>query len=398
MTENRAGVHIGTCASGLAVAEVMTVVREEAPGGEGIRKSSLGTTNPNFAGITRVIGTESEVLPGGASAAVSALESAWLVALRRTPKRVVLTDGSDPRVVAAAAWLAAGGGVRPVLLAEEAEVARSAKEAGVELSGSVEVLTPAAAFEIPSLREVFEEALRGRPLSLGVVTERRQDPLYLGAAAVRSGHADACVGGSTRPSADVLRAALTILGQASDAQCVTSSFLMVLEDGRILSYGDCAVLPEPDAEQLAEVAVATSATYATLTGREPKVAMLSFSTKGSAEGRRVSVVREAVRMTSARAPTLCLDGELQADAALDVAVASRKAPNSPVAGSANVLIFPNLDAGNIGYKLTERLANARAIGPLLQGLTAPMNDLSRGCSTDDVRAVVLASAVLACGP
>ncbi|MHB1711453.1 MAG: phosphotransacetylase [Acidimicrobiales bacterium] len=333
--------------------------------------------------------------PDGASAALSAIESRWLARLQQEPRRVVLTDGDDPRVVAAAVRLARDGGVDPVVLADEAGVARVAEDAGVDLPGSVEILAPEAAFEIPRIREAFEDAHHGRALPPDVVTERRRDALFLGAAAVRSGYAHACVGGSTRPSADVLRAALTILGPARDAHCVTSSFLMVLDDGRVLSFGDCAVLPEPDAEQLAEVALATSATFTALTGVEPKVALLSFSTKGSAEHRRVSTVREAVQIAGARSPHLCLDGELQADAALDIVVAKTKSPGSPVAGEANVLIFPNLDAGNIGYKLTERLGHARALGPLLQGLAAPMNDLSRGCSAGDVRAVALASALLA---
>lgn len=330
----------------------------------------------------------------GARAALSALESQWLVALRVTPQRVVLTDGADPRVVAAAERLAAEGGVTPILLADPAEVAAAVELAGVALPSSVEVLAVEAAIEISSLRHELDDALgRWRPPP-GVAAVCRRDPLYLGAAAVRCGYAHACVAGATRSSADVLRAALTVIGMADDARWVTSSFLMALEDGRLMSFGDCAVIPEPDSSQLAEIAMATSATYARLTDAEPVVALLSFSTKGSAEDRRVTVVREAVEIVSKRSPDLLLDGELQADAALDAAVAEVKAPGSPVAGRANVLIFPNLDAGNIAYKLTQRLARAQAVGPLLQGLSAPMNDLSRGCSAGDITAVSLASAVL----
>lgn len=330
----------------------------------------------------------------GASIALATLEAQWLATLQRAPKRVVLADGDDPRAVSAANQLAADGGVDPVLLADEVEVARVAEDIGVDLPRSVEILAPEAAFENLDIREAFQDALEGRSIPLDVMAERRWDPLYLGAAAVRSGYAHACLGGSTRPSAHVLRAALSILGPAGDAHCVTSSFLMVLDDGRVLSFGDCAVLPEPDAEQLAEVAIATSTTFTTLTGIMPKVALLSFSTKGSAAHRSVAVVREAVRIAAARSPHLCLDGELQADAALDMTVAKTKSPHSPVAGAANVLIFPNLDAGNIGYKLTERLGHARALGPLLQGLAAPMNDLSRGCSANDIRSIALASALM----
>jgi len=325
-------------------------------------------------------------------------ESTWQATLQKTPKRVVLTDGADPRVVAAAVGLAANRAVQPVLLAETLEVARVAEETGGELTGSLEVLAPDDALEIRSIREALEDAPQDRSLPLDVLREHQRDPLYLGAAALRYGYADACVGGSTRPTAEVVKAAISILGLSSDARWVTSSFLMVLEDGRALSFGDCAVLPQPDSEQLAEVALATSATFRALTGEAPRVALLSFSTKGSAHHPQVTLVRDAVSIAARRLPTLCLDGELQADAALDMRVGERKSPGSLVAGHANVLVFPNLDAGNIGYKLTQRLAHARAMGPLLQGLSAPMNDLSRGCSTADIRAVTLASALMALGP
>ena len=337
---------------------------------------------------------DGEASMDGASRGLAALESTWLTTLQKAPKRVILTDGADPRVVAAADRLAADGGVVPVLLAEPSEVARVVEEAGVELHDAVEILAPAAAREVRPIREALDEALRGRPFPIDVLTERRRDPLYLGAAAVCSGYVAACVGGSTRPTAAVVRAALHMLGLAPGSSCATSSFLMVLDDGRVLSFGDCAVLPQPNAEQLAEVALATSGTFATLTGREPKVAFLSFSTKGSAAHPLVTLVQEATAIAVRRAPSLCLDGELQADAALDATVGEAKSPGSQVAGHANVLVFPNLDAGNIGYKLTQRLANARAIGPLLQGLAAPMNDLSRGCNADDVRVVAMAGALM----
>ncbi|EMY34236.1 phosphate acetyltransferase, partial [Arthrobacter crystallopoietes BAB-32] len=197
--------------------------------------------------------------------------------------------------------------------------------------------------------------------------------------------------GANRPTADVLRAALRVAGTDPDAHCVSSSFLMSLPDGRRFGYGDCAVLPEPDPEQLAEIAISTSRTFEALTGEEPKVAMLSFSTKGSADHASVQLVRQATERVRERAPGLSVDGELQFDAALLKSVGDHKAPDSDVAGCANVFIFPNLAAGNIGYKITQRLAGAEAYGPILQGLALPVNDLSRGCSASDIVNVALIS-------
>mgnify|MGYP001403437412 CR=1 FL=1 len=215
------------------------------------------------------------------------------------------------------------------------------------------------------------------------------DPVVAATVLVRSGVADAAVAGASRSTADVLRAGLKVLGVAPGVEAVSSSFLMLLADGRVVAYGDCGVVPDPDAAQLAAIAASTADTWSALAGSRldggpPRVAMLSFSTKGSAEHARVDKVREATRLVAEARPDLAVDGELQFDAAMVPAVAAAKATGSPVAGAADVLVFPDLDSGNIAYKVTERLGGARAYGPLLQGLDGILHDLSRGCSANDI--------------
>jgi phosphotransacetylase len=308
----------------------------------------------------------------------------WRSRLAGTPIRIVLTDGEDSRTVKAARLLATTTAISPVLLSATAPA-----------EDGIEVLTPSAARADPRIASCLDTALASRPMPPGQRAALASDPLYLGAAAVRAGLADACVGGAARPTADVIRAGIRVIGLAPGVDTVTSCFLMLLPDGRAFAYGDCAVLPEPSTEQLAEVALATAGTFADLADQVPVVAMLSFSTKGSADHPAAGRVRAAAALARSRAPGLAIDGELQFDAAVARAVADRKAPGSPAAGRANVFIFPSLESGNIAYKITERLAYATAVGPILQGLAAPMNDLSRGCSASDIVNVALISAMQA---
>lgn len=298
---------------------------------------------------------------------------------------IVLPEALDERIIKAAAIIVSEKLAKVVLLANKDQVAAKAAEIGVELSG-MEIIDPANHEKLQDFAEIFYEKRKERGVTKEDALATMQNPLFFGAMMVHEGLVSGMVAGAVNTTGNVLRSALQVVGVMPGLKTVSSAFIMVSpnEGEESLLFSDCAVVPDPTDAQLADIATSTAITRKSILGDDPKVALLSFSTKGSAEHELVQKVRSTMSILEERKVDFIYDGELQLDAAIVESVAKSKAPDSPLKGKANTLIFPDLQSGNIGYKLVQRLAGYEAIGPIIQGLAAPVCDLSRGCSIEDV--------------
>ena len=307
---------------------------------------------------------------------------------RKLQNRIVLAEGNEMRTLKAAEIVLKEKLARIILLGNQQEIAELTRKEGIDISGA-EIIDPLTNAKRQSYAEMMVEIRKSKGLTLEEALKLLDNPLVFGPMMIKAGDADGEIAGAINSTGDVLRPALQYVKTLPDVNVVSGVFFMLFKDksigdNGILVFADCAVMPDPDEKQLAEIAVTTAKTAKSIANIEPRVAMLSFSTKGSAKHAMVDKVANATRIAREMAPELMIDGEMQLDAALNEEVGQLKSPGSPVAGKANILVFPGLEAANIGYKLVQRLAGAEAIGPVLQGMAAPINDLSRGCSTSDI--------------
>jgi phosphate acetyltransferase len=313
-------------------------------------------------------------------------------------KRIVFPEGLEARTLKAADEIISENIAKPILIGNNSEILAKAKELSLKNIEKATLIDPINYSKKDEYINLLYSLRKHKGVTIDIASKLVENPLYLAALMIKNNDADCEIAGALNATGDVLRPALQIVKTKPGTTVVSGAFLMILKDNpyvpsNLLVFADCAVVPNPTAEELAQIAINTAETTRKIAKIEPRVAMLSFSTKGSAKHEMVDKVIEATEIAKSRCPELIIDGELQADAALVESIAKTKAPGSSVAGNANVFVFPTLEAGNIGYKLVQRLAGAEAVGPVLQGMAAPINDLSRGCSVDDI---VNLSAITAC--